>query len=160
VSQVRFDVGVVGALVQPVTAWGTPRWYPRAVLEAAPATPPGTLLPGGEVYLGPATVEFHRVETATYRDNLVSGAPRLWVVLEGPRVVAITADPAEGEAFTEAGIDLADRTVETVPMPAALAAALAAFVDEHHVERRFHKRQRDRADPDALARRARVEEDE
>jgi hypothetical protein len=160
VTAAAFEVGVVGALVQPVTAWGQPRWYPRAVLEAAPATPPGTPLPGGEVYLGPAVLEFHRVETATYRDNLVNGTPLLWVVLEGARVVAVTADPAEGEAFTEAGIDLADRTVETVPMPPSLAAALATFVEEHHLERKFLKRQRDRVDPEALGRRARVEEDE
>ena len=46
-------------------------------------------------------------------------APLLWVVLrptgaEPPYdVLAVTADPAEGEASTEAGNDL----VETVPMP-------------------------------------------
>jgi hypothetical protein len=155
----RHPVGVVAALVQPSTAWGTPRWYPRTALFPPPATPAGTDLPGGQRYLGAATVEFHRVETATYRDNLVSLAPRLWVVLEGPCIVALTADPAEGEAFTEAGIDLSDRTVETVPMPDALAALLAAFVEAHHVERTFHKRRRDRADPEALGRRAQVDDE-
>jgi len=61
----------------------------------------------------------------------------------------VTADPAEGEALTETGSDL----VETVPMPAAVRNTIAAFVAEHHVERSFHKRKRDRADPEALARR-------
>ena len=56
----------------------------------------------------------------------------------------MTADPAEGEAFTEAGNDL----VETVPMPAAIAETMDAFIAEHHVERPFFKRQRDRAEPD------------
>ena len=46
-------------------------------------------------------------------------------------VLAVTADPAEGEAFTEAGNDL----VETVPMPTAIAEVLEAFIAEHHVER-------------------------
>ena len=87
----------------------------------------------------------YRTETANYIDNLGSGAPQLWVVLrptdgEPPyEVLAVTADPAEGEAFTEAGNDL----VETVPMPADIKDALEAFVAEHHVERTFFKRQRD-----------------
>jgi hypothetical protein len=155
----RLTVGVIGALVQPRTVWGVARWYPRAVLPDAPAAAPGTDLPGGERYLGPAVLEFHRVETANYRQNLATGAPRLWVVLEEDgRVVAVTADPAEGEGFTEAGVDLASRVVETVPMPGPIAEALAAFVAEHHIERAFHKRKRDRADPEALGRRARIED--
>jgi Protein of unknown function (DUF3305) len=62
----------------------------------------------------------------------------------------VTADPAEGEGMTEAGNDL----VEAVPMPALIQEAIADFVAEHHVERTFVKRKRDRADPDVLARRA------
>ena len=38
-------------------------------------------------------------------------------------------------------------------MPEPLRAAIADFVAEHHVERPFEKRQRNRADPEALARR-------
>jgi len=33
-------------------------------------------------------------------------------------------------------------------------ATIDAFVAEHHVEQPFYKRKRDRADPEALARRA------
>jgi hypothetical protein len=36
---------------------------------------------------------------------------------------------------------------------------LAAFVAEHHVDHAFVKRQRDRADPEALGRRGPSEED-
>ena len=64
-------------------------------------------------------------------------------------VVRVTADPAEGEAFTETATDL----VEAVSMPEAIAEAVAAFVAEHHVERAFEKRQRDRADPEVFGRR-------
>ena len=56
-------------------------------------------------------------------------------------MVAVTADPAEGEAFTEAGNDL----VDTVPMPAAIREALEVFLAEHHVARPFFKRRRDSA---------------
>ncbi|MCC7283954.1 MAG: DUF3305 domain-containing protein [Acetobacteraceae bacterium] len=154
------EVGVVGELVQPVTAWGVARWCPRAVLAEVPATAPRTQLPGGLVYLGPAQLVLHHVETGNYRDNLATGAPRLWVVLDQDgMVVALSADPTEGESFSEAGVDAAARVVEMVPMPAPIAARLAAFVAEHHVERTFHKRQRDRADPDSLGRRSRVDEE-
>ncbi len=106
-------------------------------------------------YAGAAEIDLFRTETSNYRDNLASGAPSLWVVLrptdvEPPyEVVAVTADPAEGEAFTEAGNDI----VEPVAMPDVIRDVLDAFVAEHHVERQFFKRKRDRADPEALARR-------
>ena len=99
-------------------------------------------------YAGTATIALHRTETANYISNLSSGAPQLWVVLRPTNgdppyeVLAVIADPAEGEAFTEAGNDL----VDTVPMPADIEAALEAFVAEHHVERPFVKRQRDSVD--------------
>ena len=51
--------------------------------------------------------------------------------------------------MTEAGNDL----VESVPMPDAIREQVAAFVAEHHVEREFVKRKRDRANPDAFGRR-------
>jgi hypothetical protein len=98
---------------------------------------------------------FRRTETENYRGNLMSGAPLLWVVLRPSEakmpyaLLLVTADPAEGEAMTEAGNDL----VDTVPMPEAIQQAVADFVAEHHVDRAFSKRQRDRADPEALGRR-------
>jgi hypothetical protein len=39
-----------------------------------------------------------------------------------------------------------------VPTPLRVGAALAEFVGEHHVEHPFVKRERDRADPEAMAR--------
>ena len=106
-------------------------------------------------YAGAGEVELFRTETANYRDNLASGRPSLWVLLrpavgEPPvELTAVTADPAEGEAMTEAGSDI----VEPVPMPVEIQAWLATFIEEHHVERAFFKRRRDTADPDALGRR-------
>ncbi len=44
--------------------------------------------------------------------------------------------------------------VEPVPMPPEVQAKLLAFFEAFHVERKFEKRKRDRADPEALARRA------
>ena len=56
-------------------------------------------------------------------------------------LLAVTADPAEAEALTDAGSDL----VEPVPMPAAIAEAINDFIARHHVERPFFKRRRERA---------------
>ena len=73
---------------------------------------------------GAAEIELYRTETGNYRDNLASGAPMLWVALrptgvEPPyEIFAVTADPAEGEALTEAGNDL----VDVVPMPEPVRA--------------------------------------
>jgi hypothetical protein len=106
-------------------------------------------------YAGSATVDLFRSETARYRENMASGAPSIWIVLspsEGAwpyAVSAVTADPAEGEAFTDAGANL----VEAVPMPEVLRDAIENFIAEHHVEREFVKRKQRRADPEALARR-------
>jgi hypothetical protein len=61
-------------------------------------------------------------------------------------LLTVTADPAEGEAFTDAGSNL----VEAVPMPPEIADIVGRFVATHHVERPFVKRQRDRQTPPFL----------
>jgi hypothetical protein len=163
---VRIPVGVVVERRKALSPWVDFLWRPVSVLAGEPAAAPWTILSSeGDVvtfYAGSATVELFRTETAGYRSNLASGTPSLWVVLRPTdaephhEVFAVTADPAEGEAFTETGNDL----VEAVPMPGTIVEALEAFIAEHHVERPFFKRQRDRPDPDALARRSRTGENE
>ena len=161
---VRIPVGVVVERRKAASPWVDYLWRPVSVLAGEPQAAPWTALGrDGDAdlyYAGSAALELFRTETANYADNLRSGSPAVWVVLratggEPPYAVfAVTADPAEGEAFTEAGNDL----VDTVPMPGTIAEVLAAFIVEHHVERPFHKRSRDRADPETLARRPRARE--
>jgi hypothetical protein len=151
------SVGVVLERRKAASPWTDYNWRPVAVLPGQPQAEPWTVLAiDGEAatfYAGAADLMLHRTETGQYRDNLASGAPSLWVALrttggEPPlRVVAVTADPAEGESFTQAGDDL----VGAVPMPAAVRDMVEAFVVEHHVEQPFFKRERDRADPESLA---------
>jgi hypothetical protein len=106
-------------------------------------------------YVGATNVDLYRTETANYRDNLRLETPLLWIILrpvEGDppyELASVTADPTEGEAMTETGVNL----VETVAMPKPMQETIAAFVAEHHVEQIFVKRKRDRANPEALARR-------
>jgi Protein of unknown function (DUF3305) len=157
-AQARMTVGVVVERRKARSPWIDFTWKPVAVLAGLPEAAPWTMLSedgeGATFYVGAAEVGLHRTETANYRDNLGSGAPMLWVALrptgvEPPyEVFAVTADPSEGEAWTESGSDL----VDVVPMPDPMRAVIDAFIAEHHVERPFHKRKRDRADPEAFAR--------
>ncbi len=160
----RIPVGVVVERRKAKSPWLDVLWRPVAVLAGQPAATPWTPLRGEDetalFYAGEAMIELHRTETANYRDNLHSGAPALWVVLRPTasepayELLTVTADPAEGEAFTDAGNDL----VECVPMPATIAESIRAFVAEHHVERPFVKRRRGRAGSQAPA--ARVDDEE
>lgn len=161
----RMPVGVVVERRKAESRWVDFLWRPVAVLAGEPAAAPWTVLSDdGETvrfFAGTAEVALYRTETASYRDNLMSGAPSLWVVLRPAgaesryEVAAVTADPNEGESFTLAGDDL----VETVPMPEPVRAQLEAFVAAHHVERPFVKRKRDRADPETLSRRTPLQKD-
>ncbi len=154
----QMSVGVVVERRKATSAWIDHVWQPVAVLPGRPQAEPWTVLAAdgdaATFYAGAADIALYRTETGRYRDNLASGAPSLWVVLrptgaEPPySVVAVTADPAEGELFTQTGDDL----VGAVPMPPAVRDTLEAFIAEHHVEQPFYKRQRDRAEPRGPAR--------
>jgi Protein of unknown function (DUF3305) len=155
----KIAVGVVLERHRAQSPWIDFTWKPVTALPGLADALPWTMLAqdgdSTTFYVGAAEIELYRTETTNYRGNLASGAPKLWVALrptgvEPPyELFAVTADPGEGEAWTEAGTDL----VDVVPMPASVHAAIDAFVAEHHVEQPFHKRERDRADPEALARR-------
>lgn len=159
-------VGVIVERSKGATPWAEFYWRAVSVLPGQPDTAPWTKLSDdGErvsFYAGTAEVQLYPTETGFYRDNLQSGAPSLWVALrpvetDPPYVVsAVTADPNEGEGLTETATEL----VEQVPMPAVIQQVVAAFIAEHHVEQPFVKRKRDRANPEALARRSRGDDHE
>jgi hypothetical protein len=156
----RLPVGVVVEKRKLNNPWAEFAWLPVAVLPGTPDTAPWTKLDEQHgvtrFYAGAREVELFAGSGGFYRDNLLSGEPSLWVVLrptgtEPPfMVLVVTADPHEGEAFTQAGNDL----VEPVAMPEPIREAIELFVAEHYVETQFFKRRRDAADPEALARRS------
>ena len=137
-------------------SWGQHVWLPHAILPSAPAAAAGARLGGDDkaayVYAGAFDLCLHRAATSHYRDNLVSPRPAIWIALQDSgeyfEIGTVTADPYEGEALTE-GIGM---TVEAVPMPENIQAAVWAFVAAFHVERPFVKRKRDRAATDARRR--------
>jgi hypothetical protein len=143
-------VGVIVERRKARSNWADFLWRPVSVFVGSASAASGTPLSmepeKTSFYAGEAVIELYRTETTNYRDNLASGAPALWVVLR-PKVsessyelLAVTADPAEGEGFTDAGNNLVDQ----VPMPPELAEIIRQFVAQHHVDRPFVKRQRDR----------------
>lgn len=127
---------------RPVTVFATPP-------DVAPWTPLGISAGRPRLYAGEAAVHLYSTETANYIANLETGEPKLWVILRAASgaapvdIVSVTADPAEGEAHTEAGADM----VEPIAMPLEIAGEIAAFCAEHHIERPFIKRQRDKKKP-------------
>lgn len=141
-------VGVVVERRRARSVWAEFLWRPVSVLAGKPSAEPWTVLDAQAesvlFYAGEALIELHRTESAYYRDNLACGTPKLWVVL-GPtgsdppyELLAVTADPAEGEAFTDAGNNL----VEAVQMPRDILAIVDRFIAIYHVERPFIKRRR------------------
>jgi hypothetical protein len=155
----RIPIGVVIERRKTESKWLDVIWLPVAALSGLPDAAPWTVLSnGGECsmfYAGAAEIELYRSETGNYRDNLNSAMPSIWISLQATggdppyNIAAVTVDPAEGESLTGAGSAI----VEAVAMPEPVRVVIAAFVSQHHVETVFQKRKRDRADPEAMARR-------
>jgi hypothetical protein len=156
----HIPVGVVVERRKASSPWAEFIWRPVAVLAGLPDASAWTpLAEDGDAvtfYGGAAEVALHRSEADNYRRNLTSGAPAIWVTMhitgaEPPCIIdGVTADPAEGEGWTEPG----QAIVEAVAMPKTVRDEIAAFVAEYPARLSFAKRQRDRADPEALARRS------
>jgi hypothetical protein len=159
----------VGVLVErrpAASRWADHVWRAVEVLEDAPEVPDWTVLreEAGRTlfFAGRAEVALHPTDTANYKHNLEAERPLVWVVLRpgetpaGLLLQAVTVDPGEAHVHADVGNDL----VESLAMPSGLRATTEAFVARHHKERGFWKRRRDQADPEAMARRPRVEEEE
>src|SRR5262245_30029203 len=157
-------IGLVLERIALTGPWSDHVWRPAQVLEGAPEAPPWTVLGRGpdriRYYAGAYPVRLYSSDTAFYRDNLASGRPCLWVAMRplGPQppveIAAVTADPTEGEGLTQTGTNV----VEVIDMPPGIAAEIAQFVGEHHVERAFEKRKRDRRAPKMMDRRRPIDD--
>lgn len=162
-EEFRIPVSVIVERRPASSPWIDHVWMPVAVLPAPTVAKPWTVLHrnnGLTAYIaGQAEVELHPSDTVGYKANLESGRPMLWVVLRpcldepGMELHRVLADPTEAEALVTVG---REEVIEPVPMPGPVREALEAFVAEHHRDRGFFKRKRDRADPEALASRPRA----
>lgn len=137
--------------------WADHSWRPVAVIPGAPEIDGFRLLQGGkgwaQYHAVTLTVQLFRRETEGYRYNLSQRAPVVYVVLrrdgvvfeDAPQPFHVTVCPYEAQHYSESADDL----VETVPMPAEVAAWVQDYVDRHHVDQPFHKRKRRPAHPGA-----------
>lgn len=142
-------VGVVLRRQPGATRWQKWVWRATAVLPGAPPAEWRELRREGEAveyHAATLPLEVHRTETEAYRVALSNEPPVCFVVLrpeeEGGvhpyKVHAVTASAFEAQDYTDSGEEL----VEPVPMPPALIAWLSAFVERHHEDEVFVKRQR------------------
>jgi len=152
-------VGIVAERSKATGRWTDYLWRAVSAFSGAPDASAWTKLSDdGEratFFVGTADIELYRSEAGNYRENLLVEQPLLWVALRStagdpPYMLAgATVDPAEGESWVALGTDL----VDSVVMPNAVKAIVADFVADHYVTQPFHKRERDRGDPEGMARR-------
>jgi len=147
----RREVGIVVERHALASPWATHRWHPGAALLDVPDAAPWTKLgeEGGvaRYYAGAATITLVPSESESYLYNLTGPAPQIWIVLrpcapapDGRDVELECVTVAAGEAEMLAGG--AELVVESVPMPAEIAAWVAGFVAEHPHAPASYKRQR------------------
>ncbi len=158
------QVGIIVERVKADSQWADFIWKPVEAVAGNPKTAPWTKLSDkGDrttYYVGTSDIELFPSETPQYKDNLLSEEPSIWVGLRATEsdppyeLFLTTADPAEGEGMTYTGTVIC----EPVPMPDAIQAVIEQFVTEHHVERVFFKRKRDKSKPSLMERRAPINE--
>jgi hypothetical protein len=158
------DVGIVVERRALDNPWQSESWHAIGVVPASLDFAPWSVLAQGDGWThyhgGKAGLELFPRETETYKYNLESEQPAVYVMLRRAeagklpyQLYGATVCPGEAQAHHDTGDDI----IDAVPMPAEVAAWLAKFVIEHHQEPepRF-KRKRDRQDPESLAARSRV----
>lgn len=98
-------------------------------------------------FAGTREIEVFRKETEAYQVNLENKIPMVYVVMreaDDPNadqpieVHLVTVSAYESQDYLDTGEEI----VDSVPMPAPLAAWVQRFVDRNHVEEKFVKRKR------------------
>jgi hypothetical protein len=148
-STCAIPVGVVIARERIGNPWQEYIWRPVSVFTNPPELDGWRELRRSEdrveYHAATVTIELHRKETEAYRINLESGEPAVYVVLrhdpgadEPVSLPCVTVSPHESQAYLESGLE----SVHQVPMPQPLVELVREFVEVHHVEQPFVKRQR------------------
>ncbi|MEM6497768.1 MAG: DUF3305 domain-containing protein [Pseudomonadota bacterium] len=146
-------VGVVLAREDIDHPWQDHRWRPLSVLVGIPALNPGDVLKRGDgfthYFAGTFEIEMHRKETSAYVVNLENDVPVVYVVATDAEdedaglpydIRLVTVSPFEAQDYLDSGEDI----VEAIPMIEPLIAWVERFIEEHHEEEVFIKRQRDK----------------
>ena len=94
-------------------------------------------------YAANLPLTLYRKETEGYRVNLSQPSPSLYVVLRGldeehPTPFLVTVCPYEAGDYEVSGDERADKVL----MPSEVLALVGHFIDAHHTDEQFTKRQR------------------
>ena len=147
------NLGVVVERRKSANPWQDFSWHVAAVIPGGAQVKAGTELRRDEGWIqfhgGTVPLEIFRTDTEGYKHNLSLDVPSIYVVLRerdddqemNVAPFLVTVNPYEAQDYMDSGEEL----VEAVPMPKAVIAWLADFVDRHHVDRPFKKRKRDSA---------------
>jgi len=149
-------LGVVLRKSPGVTRWAKWVWKAVAVLPGAGPANWHELRRDGdcvEYHAATVSLDLHRTDTEAYMTGLSTKVPSIYIVmrenpeaLEGLEVTLATASPYDGQDYADNGDDI----VELVPMPEALMAIVQDWIDLHHKEEKFVKRQRDKKRTDMV----------
>ncbi|MGF1476370.1 MAG: DUF3305 domain-containing protein [Geminicoccaceae bacterium] len=157
--RVAMPIGIVIERRRIEHRWTKERFTPVAVLPGAPPVEDWREIGSGDgftrYHAATLPLELHRAETEAYKISLAGKPPVVHVCLRrkeaddgpnAPPVIAyrVTASPYEAQDYLDAGDDI----VGGVAMPTGLIAWISAFVETHHVEEPFVKRQRKAYRPD------------
>ncbi|WP_428671592.1 DUF3305 domain-containing protein [Roseibium sp.] len=145
-------VGVVVRRLPGVTRWQKWSWRPVSLLPGAGEAYWKVLRADGdlvEYHAATLSLELHRTETEAYLIALSDKVPSVYVVMRAAPELepGVPLELLLMTASAHEGLDYADSSeviVEKVPMTPGLIAWIREFVDMHHEEEIFHKRQRDR----------------
>ncbi len=143
-------LGIVLRRAPGVTRWAKWVWTASAVMPGAGAADWRVLRSEGEVteyHAATLQLELHGADTDAYLHELWAQQPSVYVIMreaiegEDPlEVLTVTASPYEAQDYSDSGEEI----IEKVPMPPALYALVANFVEEFHEEEVFIKRKRDK----------------
>lgn len=152
---VTMPLGVVVERRNVDNPWQDHQWLPVAVIPGAGPVENWRELARGDgwvrYFIGSAPLELYRKETASYKVNLSSNPPQVFVLLRPEydpaathefKLFLVTASPYEVQDY----LDAEENTIIGVPMPDEIVAWVQAFVDKHHVDEPFYKRKRKRHD--------------
>lgn len=149
---ISMPVGVVVRKTPGVTKWAQWNWQAVAVLPGAAQADWKEMRREGdavEFHAGTLTLELYRTDTEAYLTGLSCEKPALYVVMRNAgndnelgevELVLITASPYEAQDYMDSG----EEAVEPIPMPDAVIAWVADFIDKHHEDEVFIKRRRDK----------------
>lgn len=142
-------LGIVLRRAPGVTRWQRWTWTAAAVLPGAGPADWRELRREGEAvefHAATLALELHGADTEAYCHELMAQVPSVYVVMRPDggahplEVLLATVSPYEAQDYADSGEEL----IEKVPMPPALHALVADFVEEFHHEEAFIKRKRDK----------------